>query len=85
LTNIAAFEARLDILEGQIGKGPWVLGRHFTLADILVGHILYRWFDMDIPRRSRPVIEHYYERLTRRRAYRDHVMVPYDALWADGA
>jgi len=78
--NIAAFEARLDILGAQIRAGPYILGPELTLADIIAGHILFRWFDMDIPRLPRVEIERYYEALADRPAFRAHVMVPYDAL-----
>ncbi|WP_102226067.1 glutathione S-transferase family protein [Acidimangrovimonas sediminis] len=83
--NLATFEARLDILEGQIGAGPWVCGAAFTLADIVIGHVLYRWFDIDVPRRPRPVIEAYHERLRARPAFAEHVMISYDILKVEGA
>ena len=34
--------------------GPYLLGADFTLADIVVGHLLYRYFTLDIPRPDRP-------------------------------
>ena len=46
---------------------------------------LPRWFTMEIPRKPRPALEAYYHRLTERPAYRDHVMVDYTALRAEGA
>ncbi len=81
--NIAAFEDRLAILADQIGDKNFVMGLDLSLADILAGHILFRWFDMDIPRKPNPVIEAYFARLTERAAYRLHVMVPYNALRAE--
>jgi glutathione S-transferase len=81
---LAHFETRLDRLEAQLGAKDYVCGP-ITLADIPFGHVLYRWFDIDVPRRSRPVIEDYYARLRDRPAYREHVMVSYDALRAEGA
>jgi glutathione S-transferase len=68
------------ILEAQIGEGPWVMGEAFTLADIVCGHALYRWFTLDIDRPPAPGLEAYYARLTRRPAYRAHVMVDYAPL-----
>ena len=62
-----------------------LLGDSLTLADVVIGHLLFRWFTMDIPRAANPVVEAYYHRLTERRAYRDHVMVSYDVLRAEGA
>ena len=55
------------------------------LADIVCGHVLYRYFDIDIPRRDFPLVRAYYDRLTERPAFRDHVMVSYEALRAEGA
>lgn len=82
---IARYEADLDILAAQIADQRFVMGNALTLADIIAGHVLYRWFDMNIPRRPRPVIEAYYARLAERPAYRAHVMVSYDALRAEPA
>ena len=81
---LAQFEARLDRLEAQLAGRDYVCGP-FTLADIPFGHVLYRWFDIDVPRRPRPTIEAYYRRLTERPAYARHVMVSYEALRAEGA
>jgi glutathione S-transferase len=74
------FEKRLDVLEAQLGDGPWVLGQDFTLADIEVGLPLYRYFTADMPRRDLPNLAGYYTRLCERPAYAVHVMVPYDIL-----
>jgi len=82
---IARFETALDRLDAQVAVQPHVAGPDFTAADIVVGHLLYRWFDIDVPRRPRPAVEAYYSRLTARPAYRSHVMVPYDALRVPGA
>lgn len=82
---IHRYEKRLDILADQIGDSGFVIGDDFTLADIIAGHVLFRWFDMDIPRKPRPRIEGYYQRLTERAAFRDHVMISYEVLRAEGA
>lgn len=77
---LTVFEDRLDILEARIGDGPWLTGRDFTLADIVAGHLLYRYFTIDIPRRDRPALATYYDRLTARPAFVEHVMVSYESL-----
>jgi glutathione S-transferase len=83
--NIASFETRLDVLAAQLSGHDYVLSDDFTLADIVAGHVLFRWFDMDIARRPRPVVQAYYDRLCARAPYRAHVMVSYDVLRADAA
>lgn len=82
---IARFEAHLDILEPHLEGRGFVIGEALTTADIVIGHVLFRWFDIDIPRRARPNIEAYYHRLTQRPAYQQHVMVDYSPLKALGA
>ncbi len=73
--------ARLaPMIDRRIGKGPWLGGEDFTFADIMVGHILYRYFDVDFARVPTPHLEAYYKRCTDRPAYREHVMVSYDSL-----
>ena len=81
---VARFETRLDALEAQLGGQAYLCGA-FSLADIVAGHVLYRWFTIDVPRRPRPAVEAYYQRLTGRPAFREHVMVSYDSLRVEGA
>ena len=82
---ITRFESNLDLLADQLRQQRYVCGDILTLADIVIGHLLYRWYSMDIPRAPNPAVEACYQRLTTRPAYREHVMVPYDALRAEGA
>ena len=79
------FDHQLDILEAQLRTHPYVTGDDFTLADIVIGHDLYRYFTIDIPRRDRPTLAAYYARLTARPAYREHVMISYEPLRAGEA
>ena len=81
---ITQYETLLDPVENQLRDRTWLLGDTFTAADIVVGHLFYRWFDLDIPRRPRPAVEAYYARLTERPAFREHVMVDYAPLRAPG-
>ena len=71
---------KLDIAEARLQRLPYLAGEHFTLADIQFGHLLYRYFDIDIERSEHPALRRYYERLTERPAYREHVMVSYEEL-----
>jgi len=82
---VEEFEGHLDLLAGQLEGRDFVTGLDFSVADIVIGHLLFRWFTIDVPRRARPVVEAYYQRLTGRAAYRDHVMVSYAPLQAEGA
>lgn len=83
----AAIEAALEklngvlaIAEAQLGRRAFLAGAAFTPADIQFGHVLYRYFDIDIARPAWPNIERYYQALTQRAAFREHVMVSYEEL-----
>ncbi|MCC1494573.1 glutathione S-transferase family protein [Cognatishimia sp. F0-27] len=78
----AALDDRLAIADARLATHPFIAGDDFTLADIQLGHILYRYFDIPIPRRPLPALRDYYDRLTTRPAYRETVMVSYEALRA---
>lgn len=77
---LSVLHARLRIAEAQLAKHDFLAGAHFSLADIQFGHLLYRYFDIDIARPTFPAIEAYYEKLKRRPAFVEHVMVSYEAL-----
>ena len=73
---------RLNILDAQLAKHPYVTGETLTMGDIPIGSTLYRYFDMEIERPSLPNVEAYYARLCDRPAYQAHVMVSYESLRA---
>lgn len=73
-------EQELERADAQLAKHDYLAGDALTLADIPLGHILYRYFDIQIERRDLPNLRAYYDRLTERPAYRDTVMVSYDSL-----
>lgn len=77
---IAALRPKLDIAEAQLARHAFLAGDGFTLADIQFGHVLYRYFDIEIARPDLPALRRYYEGLTRRPAFREHVMVSYEEL-----
>jgi glutathione S-transferase len=84
LAAIAYVEVQLKILEAQLQTNTYTVSNDFSLADIVIGHILYRWFDIDIERQPRPLVQAYYKRLQRRPAFREHVMISYDVLRVEG-
>ena len=70
----------LAIADTRIAEHGYLANRAFTLADIQLGHLLYRYYDMAVERPDLPALARYYEHLTQRPAYASHVMVPYDEL-----
>lgn len=77
---VKALEQKLAIAETRLAGSRYLVGDTFTLADIQFGHVLYRYFAIDITRHSLPHLAAYYARLTERPAFRQHVMVSYDEL-----
>jgi glutathione S-transferase len=82
---VARFDGHLGTLEAQLDGQRFVCGDDFTLADIVAGHLLYRYFAIDIPRRDWPGIASYYARLAERPAYAEHGMVSFEPLRVEGA
>ena len=70
----------LAIAEAELASHAFLAGEAFTLADIQLGHILYRYYDLPIARPDLPALRRYYDRLAERPTYREHVMVAYDEL-----
>ncbi len=77
ITSLVHF---LDIAEQQLSKNEWLASSSFSLADIQFGHVLYRYFDIDIERPSLPNLENYYAKLRARPAFNAHVAISYDEL-----
>ena len=77
---VTTLEQKLAIAEARLAGSRYLVGDTFTLADIQFGHVLYRYFAIDITRRPLPHLAAYYARLTERPAFRRHVMVSYDEL-----
>ncbi|CAK42785.1 glutathione S-transferase [Aspergillus niger CBS 101883] len=71
---VAGLDPILDIAEAQLTRQKFLAGDVFTLADVQFGHLLFRYFSIDIERKERPGLQRYYEALKERPAYREHVM-----------
>src|SRR5690606_35587980 len=76
----AHLEKLLQIAEAQLEGNAFLAGAVFTPADIQFGHVLFRYFDIDIERPRWPNIERYYAALAERPAFIEHVMVSYEEL-----
>ncbi|MFQ5995026.1 MAG: glutathione S-transferase family protein [Acidiferrobacterales bacterium] len=77
-TAIAAARDKLasamTILDSELEKTEFVAGSAFTVGDIPVGIMTYRWFTLEIEREDLPNVERWYERLTQRPGFEKHVM-----------
>jgi glutathione S-transferase len=77
---VEALSKKLAIAEAQLAQDAFLAGPDFTLADIQFGHVLYRYYDIDIARPAFPALRRYYDRLAQRAAFREHVMISYEEL-----
>ena len=66
--------ALLAILDAHLAGRAYVAGDCFTMGDIPLGAVAYRYFNVEIERPSLPHIEAWYARLSKRPAYEKHVM-----------
>lgn len=69
-----------EVLDRHLETNLYLGGDSFTMADIPAGTILFRYYEMDVPRGILPCVEAWYGRLQQRPAFREHIMVPFDEL-----
>lgn len=80
LKGLHGFEALAALAMEKRDAHPYLLGAQLSTADIWLGHVLYRYFTLDLPRDAPDGLVDYYATLCSRPAYRDHVMVDYSEL-----
>jgi glutathione S-transferase len=69
--------AAFSILDQHLATRDYVAGTGLTMGDIPVGAIAHRWFSLEgIERLAWPNLTRWYQRLARRSAFQQHVMLP---------
>ena len=63
-------------LDGHLSSRRFVAGDRFTMGDIPVGVMCYRYHALGVERATLGNLEAWYERLKSRDAFREHVMIP---------
>jgi glutathione S-transferase len=81
-TAVIALSRLLAMAERQLEKHAFLAGPQLTVADIQFGHLLYRYFTLEIRRPAFSGLDAYYRNLTARPAFSQHVMVSYEELRA---
>ena len=72
--SLADWRSIMMLLEARLAKGaPYVCGETFTLADIVIGLSVNRWFQTPITRPSLPQVRKYFDRLAHRPASHPHL------------
>ena len=82
MTALRAVEKLLAMGMTQRAGRLWLLGDQPSLADIWFGHVLYRYFTLDLPRAAPDGLRDYYDMLCDRPHYARHVMVDFTELAA---
>jgi glutathione S-transferase len=59
------FETVKDVIEGELGNGPYLFGQWFTAADIMIGS-MFIWKRIFTGNRDRPKLDAYADRLLAR-------------------
>jgi len=67
----------LSALEAHLEDNAYVAGSAFTMGDIALGSIVYRWSELDIERPELPSLRAWHGRLADRPAYQKTVMVSF--------
>jgi glutathione S-transferase len=68
--------AGLALVDAWLKGRTFMMGDQFTIADIPLGCVAYRWYGLPIERPELPNFRAWYERLMARAAYKQHVMLP---------
>lgn len=76
---------KLEILNRQLSGRAFIVGEQPTIADVAVGTLMYRYYNLPISRPSLGNVEGWYERLAQRPAYKQHVMIEFQSMKVDGA
>ena len=66
----------IGILNDHLQGRDFMAGGQFSIADVPVGAMTYRWYGLEVEHPYYPNLRAWYERLTQRPAYQEHVMLP---------
>ena len=69
-------EGVMRILDARLATRAYVAGDALTVGDIPVGCFTYRWYALPIEHSEHPHLARWYQSLTERPAFRQHVMLP---------
>ena len=79
-SGVEGLKLLMPRLDARLGDGPYLGGDDLCFADIMAGHLLFRYYTVPFERADTPNVDAYYQRLKQRPAYREHVMVSYESL-----
>lgn len=66
----------LAVLDRHLAGKQYIAGDNFSIGDIPVGAMTHRWYALAVEHPDYPNLRAWYERLSARPAYQEHVMLP---------
>jgi glutathione S-transferase len=66
----------LKILDNQLKSTPWVTGDHFTIADLPLALIAFRWFNLPIEREDYQHLSRWFKQIELRPGYIKYASAP---------
>src|SRR6266480_2371481 len=64
------------IVDDAVNDRPYLAGAELSLAEIVLGTQIYRWFTFPIERPTMPKLRAWYDRLRERPGFKTHIEVP---------
>jgi glutathione S-transferase len=68
--------AAWTIVEDALDDRPWLAGTDLSLAEIVLGTLVYRWHAFPIERPPLKNLKSWYERMRERPAFKTHIEIP---------
>jgi len=65
-----------QIVDDAVKDQPYLAGQSLSLAEIVMGTHIYRWFNFPIERPDQPHLRAWYERFCDRPAFKAHIVMP---------
>lgn len=70
----------MAVLDAVLSERSFVASGRFSLADIPIGALMYRYANLDVTEELLPHVARWYRALTERKPFQEHVMLPFDEL-----
>ena len=68
--------AAWEIVDDALADQPYLGGKSLSLAEIVMGTHIYRWFNYPIERPQMPRLHAWYERCLERPGFKNHIVMP---------
>jgi len=65
--------AAWTIVDDEVKDRPYLAGDHLTLAEIVLGTLIYRWFAFPIERPELPNLRRWHDRMHERPGFKKHI------------